>query len=89
MMRNNRRINRKFVYYSIYAWGMPIIWTVFAITVEKYKILPTNWCPSVGQNTCFFSSLCGIAVFISVENIDLIIVIRTFVQFDFIPCRQN
>lgn len=49
--------HRRFIYYSMYGWGMPMIWTIFALCAAKYQFVPIDWAPNVGETTCFFSSL--------------------------------
>lgn len=55
-MLSTQQNHRRFIYFSIYGWGMPMIWTVFTLLVTKYDILPAAWTPNVGQTTCFLSS---------------------------------
>lgn len=54
----NKSKQRRFLLYSIYGWGAPLLWIIFTLIVEKYKPFPSNWNPTVTVNTCFFNSMC-------------------------------
>lgn len=55
MRRNKDR--RRFIYYSIYAWGTPLIWTTITILVDKNRWLSDKWSPTMAiyGNMCWFS----------------------------------
>lgn len=59
MMRRNKD-NRRFIYYSIYAWGTPLIWTTITILIDQNKWLPNKWSPTMAVygNQCWFSREC-------------------------------
>lgn len=47
---------------TVYAWGVPLIWTLLTLYAEKYKPLPRDWNggdwnPVIGETTCFFESM--------------------------------
>lgn len=56
MMRHNSRNQRKFLLYSAYAWGVPLVWIIITLCAEKFKPLPKGWNPSIAESTCFFAS---------------------------------
>lgn len=58
MMRHNRRSQRKFLYYSAYAWGFSFAWVLFTLYAERTKPLPEGWNPIIAENTCFFAGAC-------------------------------
>lgn len=55
-LRQNKRDNRKFLYYSAYAWGFPLAWTMFTVYASEYKPFSDGWNPTYGVASCFFSS---------------------------------
>lgn len=55
-LRHNKRDNRKFLYYSAYAWGFPFAWTMFTVFASKYEPFSDGWNPTYGVASCFFSS---------------------------------
>lgn len=57
VMQHNKRKQRKFLWYSAYAWGVPLAWTIFTIYAEKFRPFENQWNPSIAVNTCFFNSM--------------------------------
>lgn len=55
LRRNKDR--RRFIYYSIYAWGVPLLWTATTIWVDQKKLLPDKWSPRMAPNgnMCWFT----------------------------------
>lgn len=51
--RHNEHNRRKFVYYSAYGWGLPLVWVMFTLYAEQFKPLPLFWNPIVAVNACF------------------------------------
>lgn len=47
---------RRFVYYSMYAWGVPLLLTLITLFFNRYHLLPPQWAPNVGGNICWFQS---------------------------------
>lgn len=50
------RDTRRFVCYSIYAWGIPAILTTFVHLVDKYTLLHSDYLPNMGKRSCWFAS---------------------------------
>lgn len=55
---HRKKAQRRFIYYSIYAWGTPLVWTTFTIYVDQNKWMPDKWNPTMALygNMCWFSS---------------------------------
>jgi len=60
MMNRMHGKRKRFIYYSMYAWGVPLIFSIFTIIIEflpdSYKqdlIIPD---PGHGQRSCFFQN---------------------------------
>lgn len=55
LRRNKDR--RVFIYYSIYAWGAPLLWTTITILIDQHKWVSDAWSPTMAQygNICWFS----------------------------------
>lgn len=50
---HNKHNGRKFMYYSLYGWGVPLIWILFTLFAEIHKPFPDDWNPVVAVNACF------------------------------------
>lgn len=47
---------RRFLLYSLYAWGVPSLLTALTIMVADWHLVPDKWSPQLGtKNTCWFS----------------------------------
>ncbi|XP_043522250.1 G-protein coupled receptor Mth2-like [Frieseomelitta varia] len=49
-----RSQNKRFAFYCIYAWGLPIFITFLCIMADKVHVLPTNMEPHFGEKRCWF-----------------------------------
>lgn len=45
---------KRFIYYSLYAWGFPCLATIFTFAVDSYNFLPPEYKPNIGATTCWF-----------------------------------
>ncbi|XP_031617372.1 G-protein coupled receptor Mth2 isoform X2 [Contarinia nasturtii] len=53
-MRHNRQHGRRFLYYSAYAWLVPLAWVGFTSYAKKYKPFSATWNPNI-DHACFFA----------------------------------
>ncbi|XP_065163880.1 uncharacterized protein [Atheta coriaria] len=53
-VQNKRKDQKKFLYYNLYAWGVPIIICGFAVTAHIFKFLPDEYSPHIGKVKCYF-----------------------------------
>ncbi|CAO1344995.1 unnamed protein product [Diamesa tonsa] len=66
---------KRFIIYSIYAWGFPLIMSIVTFMVDFYKLVPDKFLPNIGESTCWFAKNIspGHAIFflgiIAVQNI--------------------
>jgi hypothetical protein len=51
-----RRERRRFVAYSMYAWGLPSLLTAITATVDVLDLSPATLKPNMGVHYCWFSS---------------------------------
>jgi hypothetical protein len=63
MVRNDevhmpKQTERKvFRYYSLYAWGLPVLLVVVSMTIDLMPTIPSSYLkPNFGDNKCWFSS---------------------------------
>ncbi|XP_033325258.2 G-protein coupled receptor Mth [Megalopta genalis] len=47
---------KRYLLYSIYAWGLALFITLFCLVSDKLPFLPSNVKPNFGQMRCWFSS---------------------------------
>lgn len=53
-MRRTKEM-RRFLLYSLYAWGMPTVLTTATICIDYYELMPDEWSPQmIHSNTCWF-----------------------------------
>lgn len=45
---------KRFVYYLLYAWGLPAIITLVTFSFDHYEILSDEWRTHFGDNTIWF-----------------------------------
>ncbi|KAL7044183.1 hypothetical protein ACKWTF_001819 [Chironomus riparius] len=45
---------KRFVYYSLYAWGFPFLMTIFTSMMNIYDVLPEKFKPKIGVTKCWF-----------------------------------
>lgn len=55
-----RAQRKKFLMYSLYAWGMPMLMTLVGILSDQMKILPHYLRPNIGTSSCWFTQLPGV-----------------------------
>lgn len=55
--RTARYYNRRFIYYSIYAWSAAIALTTTTYLFDKYKWVSRDYQPKIGETSCFFSGI--------------------------------
>lgn len=48
---------KTFIYYSIFAWGFPMIITLTAFVVDFYDIFDEKYLPNFGVSSCWFMNL--------------------------------
>lgn len=46
---------KQFIFYSIYAWGVPFLITIITFLVEFYDIVPETFRPNIGEKSCWFN----------------------------------
>lgn len=47
---------KRFIIYSIYAWGFPLIMSIVTFMVDFYQLVPEKFLPNIGKSTCWFDS---------------------------------
>ncbi|XP_043288643.1 G-protein coupled receptor Mth2-like [Venturia canescens] len=52
--RRSRAYRKRFLGYSLYAWGLAILVTVSGIVVDETNIFPDSLRPHVGSDSCWF-----------------------------------
>lgn len=53
-MRKTKEL-RRFLLYSLYAWGVPSVLTTVTVLIDHYELVPTDWSPQmVNMNQCWF-----------------------------------
>ncbi|XP_072393650.1 G-protein coupled receptor Mth2-like isoform X1 [Diabrotica undecimpunctata] len=65
---------RKFIFYSIYAWGTPLILTLITLLFSEWKVLPFAIQPYIGNVKCFFDVKQGNYAKFLFLNIPLLII---------------
>lgn len=45
---------KRFICYSLYAWGFPCLATFFTYTMDTYNVLPQRFKPNIGESSCWF-----------------------------------
>lgn len=60
-MRRNKELKR-FLFYSLYAWGVPIVLTTITILTDVFKPLPSGFNSYlISDNRCWFDRKCGLS----------------------------
>lgn len=54
-MRKTRETKR-FLIYSLYAWGIAISLTTFVYLIDKFTLLHSDYLPNMGKRSCWFAS---------------------------------
>lgn len=69
---------RRFLLYSLYAWGVPTLLTVLTLFVDYWHLVPDIWSPQMGsKNVCWF----GRELFVrSSDSIDSLIENMVFIR---------
>ena len=49
---------KKYLYFSLYSWGLPLLILVFTLVMEYGRVLDrtSNFKPRIGEKECFFFS---------------------------------
>lgn len=47
--------NRKFLFYSLYAWGVPLVISLIIFVVDFFQLFDKVYLPNFGESTCWFS----------------------------------
>ncbi|BES95490.1 g-protein coupled receptor [Nesidiocoris tenuis] len=55
-VRRNSSTDRKFLYFSLYSWGCPILVTVSTIILTHVKDVPYHYRPDIGVRNCILSA---------------------------------
>ncbi|XP_055917318.1 G-protein coupled receptor Mth2 isoform X2 [Eupeodes corollae] len=50
----NQKHNKKFIFYSLYGWGLPSLATTITICLTKFDILSEHLRPKFGKGRCWF-----------------------------------
>ncbi|XP_055853658.1 G-protein coupled receptor Mth2 [Episyrphus balteatus] len=50
----NNKHNKKFIFYSLYGWGLPSLLTTITICLTKFDILSDHLRPKFGKGRCWF-----------------------------------
>lgn len=54
-MRRSKEVKR-FIYYSLYAWGFPFLMTILTFLADMYAVIPKEIKPDIGKSSCWFDS---------------------------------
>lgn len=57
---------KRFVYYSIYAWGFPCVLTIFTFMMDTYDLIDVRFKPNIGSSSCWFGK--RMETFVRVEK---------------------
>lgn len=44
---------KRFLLYSCYAWGLPLLSSLFIFMLDSKKFIPDEWLPHLGETTCW------------------------------------
>lgn len=58
------RDTKRFIGYSVYAWGISLSMTTFIHLVDEYKLLDEEYLPNMGLRSCWFESEWEILAFL-------------------------
>lgn len=47
--------NRRFLFYSLYAWGVPLVLSLIIFVVDFFQLFDKLYLPNFGESTCWFS----------------------------------
>ncbi|XP_074096579.1 G-protein coupled receptor Mth2-like isoform X2 [Cotesia typhae] len=47
---------KRFLLYSCYAWGLPLLSSLFIFMLDSKKFIPDGWLPHLGETTCWIGS---------------------------------
>ncbi|XP_059612776.1 G-protein coupled receptor Mth2-like [Phlebotomus argentipes] len=64
-VRNSRGMRKtrdawRFACYSFYAWGIPLVLTLFTYAVDSFQWFPEEYRPNMGVRSCWFSQSNGL-----------------------------
>ncbi|GAB0095981.1 probable G-protein coupled receptor Mth-like 3 [Sergentomyia squamirostris] len=64
-VRNSRGMRKtrdtcRFSLYSLYAWGIPLLLTLFTYAVDSFEWFPEEYRPNMGVRSCWFSQSNGL-----------------------------
>lgn len=59
---------KRFICYSLYAWGFPFLLTVITFVTDLSNLLPDEYKPNLGVSSCWFSTM----IFLSQSFTDFI-----------------
>ncbi|XP_057653086.1 G-protein coupled receptor Mth2-like [Diorhabda carinulata] len=65
---------KKFIFYSLYGWGGPLLITLTILLFKKWKVLPYAIQPLIGEQKCFFDIRLGNYAKLVFMNIPLLII---------------
>ncbi|XP_019878243.1 G-protein coupled receptor Mth2 isoform X2 [Aethina tumida] len=79
MERSQRRKDlKRFLFYSLYGWGLPLALTLFVFVFNIYRVLPYAAHPFIGHFKCFLESHrkgnFGSIIFKDIPNLILVVV---------------
>ncbi|XP_044598091.1 G-protein coupled receptor Mth2-like [Cotesia glomerata] len=47
---------KRFLLYSCYAWGLPLLSSLFIFMLDSKKFIPDEWLPHLGETTCWIGA---------------------------------
>lgn len=61
-MQQKLKERKRFLFYSLYAWGVPLVLTGQAVAAQFSGLVPEYVNPQVGDEKCFFSNNMGMTI---------------------------
>lgn len=75
-MRGRNNDNRRFLMYSLYAFGVPFVLTSIVFCVDKYTTLPEHFRPLIGMKRCWLQNLRAVEAIYTYAPITIILVVN-------------
>lgn len=48
---------RRFIFYSLYAWGLPFVITLITFVVDYFRLFDKMYLPNFGESSCWFTQV--------------------------------
>lgn len=64
------RDTKRFIGYSVYAWGIPLFLTTFLHLVDKFSLLHSDYLPNMGNRSCWFAGQGFVELFLGIISLN-------------------